>query len=155
MQPFDAYPGKGQVLLGRPKNNDNCRHGYGLDLQRRTGQTTCGYCGLSLIDEYAHWLLLSVDHVVPRGQAVTLGIDAVYFEDVINLVLCCAGCNGFGNRYTVPLPAAERGPWDLPTFVALRDTVFAARSIVISARRATELAFYQSKPWERQPQQTA
>lgn len=154
MQPFDAYPGNGQVLLGPPRNSDNCRHGYGLDLQRQTGQTSCAYCGLNLVDEYAHWLLLSVDHVVPRGQAASLGIDAVYSEDLINLVLCCAGCNGFGNRYRVPLPAAGRGPWDLPMFVALRDTVFTARSVAIAARRGAELAFYQSRPWERSPQRS-
>ena len=72
MNVFDRYPLGGRVLLGRPKNlTGACRSGYGLELQRRTGETSCAYCDVSLIDEYHHWLLLSIDHVVPGGEALT------------------------------------------------------------------------------------
>ena len=149
MRPFDAYPGCGLQLLGRPRGGDNCRHGYGLDLQRRTGQTGCAYCGLDLVADYHRWLLLSVDHVVPRGQASLLGIPSEYAEDIINLVLCCAGCNGFGNRYRVV--GAPRPSWSLTDFVALRDDVFDERSRTITERRRAEEAFFRSQPWKTRP----
>jgi hypothetical protein len=148
MQPFDSYPSSGRVLLGEPRDWTNCRHGYGLDLQQVTGQTRCAYCGLSLVDTYEHWLLLSVDHVVPRGQALALGIPRRFSEDMLNLVLCCGGCNGFGNRYAVPVVlAAPREEWDLSAFLALRDAVFEARSNAIAARRATEMAAFNQRRW--------
>ena len=97
MEPFFSYPGHGRQPLGRPRDPTGaCRSGYGLGLQRLTGQTSCAYCGVSLVDTYAHWLLLSVDHVVPRGEAQRLGVAATLYEDAINLVqpryrLACAG----------------------------------------------------------------
>lgn len=147
MNPFHTYPQSGQVLLGRPRNPVNCRSGYGLELQRVTGQTNCAYCGVSLVDNYYHWLLMSVDHVVPRGEALRLGISTQYSEDFINLVLCCAGCNGFGNRYR--LPHEPRPFWQLHEFVEIRDEAFAARFTSIMIRREAEQKFYWSKPWER------
>jgi hypothetical protein len=81
MNPFDSYPAGGRSPLGRPKRTDNCRYGYGLELQRKTGQTCCAYCGVSLVDDYDHGLLLSVDHVVPRSQGLLLGIPVAYTED--------------------------------------------------------------------------
>src|SRR5947209_5141475 len=114
MSPFDAYPSGGQILLGKPKNQANCRYGYGLELQLLTGQTKCAYCQVSLIDDYYHWLLMSVDHVVPKGEALRLGVPLEYYEDFINLVLCCTGCNGFGNRYR--LLYEPQPQWDLQNF---------------------------------------
>jgi hypothetical protein len=147
MIPFHTYPQGGQSPLGKPKNSANCRYGYGLELQRLTGQTNCAYCGVSLVDDYYHWLLMSVDHVVPRGEALRLGIPAQYSEDFINLVLCCAGCNGFGNRYRLPHEA--RPYWQLHEFVAIRDEAFAARFKSITIRREAEQRVYLSKPWEQ------
>ncbi len=72
MNPFEVYPGAGRVLLGKPKNTSNCRYGYGLELQRLNGQTNCAYCQVSLIDDYYHWLLMAVDHVVPKGRSKTI-----------------------------------------------------------------------------------
>ena len=57
MMPFDRYPGRGTMFLGKC-GGANCRHGYGLMLQQLTGQTSCAYCGLSLIHTYEHWLLM-------------------------------------------------------------------------------------------------
>ena len=63
---------------------------------------SCAYCDVSLVDDYYHWLLMSVDHVVPSSEAKRLGIPVASYEDYINLVLCCSGCNGFGNRFRLP-----------------------------------------------------
>jgi hypothetical protein len=145
MNPFDAYPGVGQVLLGKPKNISNCRYGYGLELQRLTEQTKCAYCQVSLTDDYYHWLLMAVDYVVPKGEAKRLLIPSDYSKDFINLVLCCAGCNGFNNR--TALPFEPRSQWSLQEFVMLREEAFANRLQAIATRRADELKFFLSKPW--------
>lgn len=144
MNPFDAYPDEGQALLGRPKNTGNCRRGYGVELQRLTGQTNCAYCGVSLVDDYYHWLLMSVDHVVPQGEAQRLGILLTYYKDFINLVLCCAGCNGFDNRY--PIPNKPQSQWNLQEFLILRNETFAVRFQRIATRREAEQKFY-SDSW--------
>ena len=99
MNVFDRYPSGGRALLGRQELTGACRSGYGLELQRLTGESNCAYCDVSLVTDYDHWLLMSIDHVVPGGEARRVGIDAQFYEDAINLVLCCSGCNGFGNRY--------------------------------------------------------
>jgi hypothetical protein len=147
MTVFDRYPAGGRKLLGRPASlTGSCRSGYGLSLQRLTGESACAYCGLSLTDDYTHWLLMSVDHVVPAGEARRLGIDQALYEDAINLVLCCAGCNGFGNRYRCPDKPQSR--WTLEAFLALRERVFADRSDRIALRRASERDFFETCPWE-------
>jgi 5-methylcytosine-specific restriction endonuclease McrA len=144
--PFTAYPSGGSVLLGSPKRLDNCRHGYGLEVRDATGQTTCAYCGESLVDDYRHWLLMAVDHVVPSSEGKRLCIPGQFTGDFINLVLCCSGCNGFGNRYRVA--ADPQTEWTLAEFVTLRDRIFAERSVLIADRRTKEMAFYRDH-WER------
>jgi hypothetical protein len=110
-----------------------------------TGESSCAYCGVSLVTDYHHWLLMSVDHVVPGGEARRVGIAAQLYEDAINLVLCCSGCNGFGNRYRC---VAELQPaWTLEEFLTLRDRIFAERFERIAARRAVEIALFESRPW--------
>jgi hypothetical protein len=142
---FDRYPGGGRHILGRPKGGDGtCRLGYGLALQRLTSESSCAYCGVSLIDTYHHWLLMSVDHVVPAGEARRLGISPEFYEDAINLVLCCAGCNGFGNRYRREIE--PRGAWTLDDFLDLCDAIFAERFERIAARRNWEIAQFESRP---------
>lgn len=143
--PFLRYPGQGRQLLGRPRGGAS-RSGYGLSLQCMTGQTTCAYCGMSLVDTYPHWLLMSVDHAIPRSEALRLGIDISFYEDAINHVLCCSGCNGFGNRYRHHIEVGD--PWALESFLALRDRIFADRFERIAARRTMEEALFASRPWE-------
>jgi len=145
MMPFDSYPGGGLTPLGKPKKRDNCRHGYGLELQQLTRQTCCAYCGMDLVQDYDHWLLLSVDHDVPRGQAILLGVGIDLYEDFINLVVCCTGCNGYGNRYAVVSDPVQS--WGVDAFIALRDRVFAERTVSIASRRAAEQLFFRSAPW--------
>ena len=146
MNVFDRYPLGGRTPLGPLRNlTGACRSGYGLELQRMTGESFCAYCGVDLVGDYHRWLLLSVDHVVPAAEARRLGIDARLAEDAINLALCCAGCNGFGNRYRCS--AEPRVAWTLEEFLALRDRAFAERSERIAARRAVEVALFESAPW--------
>jgi hypothetical protein len=145
MMPFDQYPSGGKEIIGECSGG-NCRHEYGLELQRLTGQTTCAYCGLSLIDTYEHWLLMSVDHVIPTGTGLALGIEQRWLEDFCNAVLCCSGCNGLRNRF--PLPAESTVPVDVAGFVELRDAIFAVRKELILSAIATERGLYRGRPWE-------
>ena len=99
-----------------------------------------------MVDDYRHWLLMAVDHVVPVSEGRRLRIPAQFTGDFINLVLCCSGCNGLGNRYRVAeVPRAE---WTLEEFVALRDHIFAERTHSIADRRRQEEEFYK-KEWVR------
>jgi hypothetical protein len=146
-QPFDDYPLGGRGLLGKA-SLDNCRHGYGLKLMRITRQTKCGYCDQSLIDSYEHWLLMSVDHVLPHSICRSCGVPELWWHDFSNLLLCCSGCNGLENRYKKDFtnrscPAA----WTLDDFYDLRDEIFLERAPKIRAARENEITFFQSKPW--------
>jgi hypothetical protein len=114
-----------------------------------TGQSVCAYCGVDLVGDYHRWLLLTVDHVVPAGESVRLGIPEDFYQDAINLVLACSGCNGFLNRYRIDTEPAK--DWTLEQFVALRDTVFAHRYGLVEARREQEVRLFESKPWDPLP----
>ena len=144
MNPFDHYPDGGRTLLGR-RTGASARREYGLRLQRISGQSICTYCGLDLVSDYDHWLLLSVDHVVPTGEARRLGIPMDYSEDLIDLVLSCSACNGFDNRCRIVREPQEQ--WTLEEFVALRNRVFAERAPRIAARHEQDKAFFESQPW--------
>jgi hypothetical protein len=148
MKPFEAYPNQGCEKLG-PCQGAVCRREYGLKFQHITGQTHCAYCGLDLTDDYHHWLLLSIDHVVPVAEASRLKIPAVFISDCINKVLCCLGCNGFDNRFKIPdeWDVRQDEDWSLEEFVDLRDRVFEERSRRISNRRQVEIEFFEKKLW--------
>ncbi len=47
MFPFDKYPNDGVMPL-KKHSETNARRGYGLELQRITGQNNCVYCGINL-----------------------------------------------------------------------------------------------------------
>jgi 5-methylcytosine-specific restriction endonuclease McrA len=145
MMPFDAYPHGGRKLIGRPTGS-NCRHEYGLKLQKLAGLHACAYCGMSLVDTYEHWLMMSVDHVVPTRAGQVVGISDAWLADYANIVLCCSACNGFGNRYKL-MPEMTGRPATLDEFFALRDRVFADRKALILLSHEKERAFYDKKPW--------
>ena len=147
MTPFDRYPSRGQEPLGKC-GGANCRHEYGLTPQRLTGQTACAYCGLCLVGTYEHWLLMSVDHVIPTKAGIALGVNREYLDDYCNTVLCCSACNGFGNRYK--LDESEVIPPDFASFVKLRDRTFTARTALILDCQRREREFFDSRPWEQQ-----
>jgi len=145
MMPFDAYLQGGREPIGRlPKGK--CRRGYGLKLQRIGHQTTCAYCDTNLVDAYEHWLLLSVDHVIPVRAGENAGIRKDWLEDAWNTVICCSACNGFGNRYE--LPDGTIRPQTFDDFVRLRDATFRIRKEIILGCHAKEKEFYQQRPWE-------
>lgn len=145
MLPFHDYPGGGRALLGSSRG-DNCRHGYGLKLQQITGARTCAYCDLDLTDTYEHWLLMSVDHVVPTKAGEALGIPGDWLDDFSNTVLCCSGCNSFDNRFE--LPGGVGRPGTLAEFFDLRDAIFEMRAGRIRKKYEEERRFYLRRPWE-------
>ena len=145
MGPFERYPEYGGKPLGR-RRGSNARQGYGLQLRRETGETTCAYCGLELFSTYERWLTLQVDHVVPLGVADGFGIPRAWSDDLFNLVFACAACNGFDNRYHPVGAAVPAGGWTVDAFVRLRDEVFADRAARIAARHAVERAFFDRLP---------
>jgi hypothetical protein len=93
-----------------------------------------------LLGEYHRWLLLNVDHVVPQGEARRLGIPAEFYEDAINLVLACSGCNGYLNRYRCQ--AEPTNGWSVESFADFRDSIFRDRDRLIATRRAKELTAF-------------
>ena len=145
MQPFDQYPGDGQRLLPRLKG-DNARRGYGLKLQQQTGQRVCAYCGVDLVSDYHHWLLLTVDHVIPAAEGLRLGMPVEMIHSYSNLVLCCSGCNGFGNRYAVK-DVMPQDHWAVDEFFKLRNQVFVTRQALIKDRREEEMRTFNKGRW--------
>ena len=145
MVPFDNYPRDGAELLPRMASG-SARRDYGLKLQVLTGQTYCAYCGTSLVDSFEHWLLLSVDHVIPSSEYKRIGMPADWGESYSNIVLCCMGCNGFGNRYRIPWDESGES-WALDRFFSLRNRVFDDRKSKILSRRAEEIRFFENKSW--------
>ena len=145
MQPFDDYPEGGNTIL-RKMGRANARREDGLWLMRHARQDRCVYCGISLVDDYYHWLLLNVDHVIPVGECDRLSIPIEWHHSFTNAVLACFGCNLFDNRYTItwqqPKPTHQ---WTVPQFITLRDKVFEERKNRISVRRADEIRFFENK----------
>lgn len=146
MKPFDKYPSDGVNILPR-HTETNARHGYGLQLQKLTGQHECAYCGVDLITDYYRWLLLSVDHVIPVSACKRLGVPEDWAKSYSNLVLSCLGCNGFDNRYRVPSQEHEL-TWTIEQFFSLRNEVFNERKHRIQEARMKEVQFYKNSPWK-------
>ena len=144
MMPFDAYLHRGRRPIGR-LTGDNCRHEYGLKLQKLIGLNKCAYCSLSLVDTYDHWLMMTIDHVVPIYAGGELGIAPDWLEDYWNTVLCCAACKSFGDL--LPLETEVSGPESFEEFLALRDRIFVEAQCAILLSHEHELAFFDSRPW--------
>ena len=144
MKPFDDYPGGGYTILPKLRSG-NARRKYGHWLVEH-GQESCAYCGMSLVDSYEHWLLLTVDHVIPvsdkdRKEGHRLGIPKSWYESYSNIVLACSGCNGFRNLYKVCSREAKE-PWEESEFFRLRDRVFQEKQALIDEARVEEVRFY-------------
>ncbi|MCH7779868.1 MAG: hypothetical protein IH848_03405 [Acidobacteria bacterium] len=146
MKPFDNYPDDGRELLPQRKAT-NTRWEDGPELQRLTGQTSCAYCGVSLIDDYYHWLLLNIDHVIPEKECKRLSIPHEWCWSYSNSVSCCSGCNGFDNHFKI-MSEEPTEDWNLSRFFDLRDHVFEIRKARIKKRREKEIRFFESRPWE-------
>jgi hypothetical protein len=146
MEPFDHYP---TDVDPRCLRGQACRTGYGAQFQRLTGQTNCAYCGLDLTDSYEHWLLLSLDHVLPqrlirtRGEAWREWVDSLH-----NLVLSCLHCNTFLNGFR--LQGDPPAPASFKSFCQLRDAEFVRRKQWVLERHAREQREYGKQPWVAQ-----
>jgi 5-methylcytosine-specific restriction endonuclease McrA len=146
--PFQSYPGEGRKLLPRVKG-DSCRHGYGLNHQRLTGQSCCAYCGRDFTVDYGNWLMMALDHVIPANLCEATGIPREWSDSHSNRVLLCSACNGFKNRWApedalvCPTTEAE--------FFDMRDAMFIERRQAVIKRDVEERAFFDSKPWETIP----
>jgi 5-methylcytosine-specific restriction endonuclease McrA len=139
--PFENYPHKGRNLLGRVRG-DTCRHGYGLQLIKLTGQTKCAYCGIDLTEIYENWLNMALDHVIPHSACKSWGLPREWREDYSNRVLCCTTCNTFGNRYT---SKGIKRPTTLEEFYNLRDIIFVERKKLVLERHREERAFFEQQ----------
>lgn len=143
MIPFESYLGQGQALLG-PIRGSNCRKGYGLKFMKVSGQKSCAYCDISLVESYTNWLQMVIDHVIPQSVCKGFFLSDEWTHDASNRVLSCAACNGFGNRYK---PADALRPTTLDEFWRLRDRIFTERIEIIRAKHIEERSFFDSAPW--------
>ena len=142
MKPFDDYPGKGNSILQK-MSGENARQGYGKWLMDNASQYSCVYCGVSLVDDYYHWLLLNVGHVIPAKECTRLGIPNEWHDSYTNIVLACSGCNLFENRFRIEWEEPKAtNEWTDLAFVSLRDQVFKERKERILKRRRDEVAFF-------------
>jgi hypothetical protein len=146
MEPFDGYP---DWLRDNPRclGGGNCRTEYGLRLQQITGQRSCVYCGLSLADTYEHWLLLSVEHVLPQ-QTMSRGPEwKQWVDNVYNLAICCQPCNTLLNGFRL---APEVGaPTTYDGFFALRDAFFSEKKAYVQKWHEAQRRIFDTKPWDR------
>jgi len=149
MNPFASYPKWGEVDPLPVRGMTTCRTGYAARLQQLTGQTSCAYCGMDLVDTFEHWLLVSVDHVIPQNVATKDASWGKWVHNLYNTVLCCSACNGFLNRFRLPLNAQAPATFD--EFCRIRDEVFETRRKRLEKRWTEERAAYDSKPWQARP----
>jgi hypothetical protein len=150
LKPFDTYPEGGRSLLGPVSDLSDYRYSNAADMQSKTGQTCCAYCGADLTDSFDHWLLSSVERVVPVRQAAQMGVPPEYRRDAINTVLVCLVCSGLSGNYYVPESwQKKRKITDIEDFLTLRDKVFEDRKRRLNERRDREREYYQFRPWEQ------
>lgn len=140
--PFSTYPNKEDELRKSIWTGGNCRHEYGLKFIQETHQTCCAYCGKPLTECYDAWVTMVIDHVVPVSVFKRLNMEMEFCRSLANMVLSCAACNGFDNRYKLPL---ERKATTFQEFLALRDEVFIARKERIQRKHESERKFFEQK----------
>ena len=139
--PFDSYPGQGRKLLGAVKGS-NCRAGYGAKFIEITRERQCAYCSRDLLAQYELWLTMVLDHVIPVSVCENAGIPTNLTLDMSNMVLACAACNGFHNRYALP---EAFGPLTPESFYDVRDKIFRDRRRQIEERHRIELQIYEKQ----------
>jgi hypothetical protein len=122
----------------------------------------CAYCGLHLLEPYEHWLLLTVDHVIPKrliqrngrwGRLRNRKQIANWIEDATNCVICCSACNHFTSRIEIsenilgnPPRNDSNGEWN--RFLQMRNELFTQkREHAIKQHRAERIFWNES--WRR------
>ena len=93
----------------------------------------CVYYGYRMGRDYQAWRNLSVDHVIPAGDAKRLGTTE-WYEDIAKLVTCRRAFNDFLNGYRVERAA----PATLEEFFDFRDRHFALTLDSVRVRHQTE-----------------
>lgn len=157
--PLDQYPTFNLMTLKALNTDNNTfrrKGGYGLGLYQHIGQKPellrCAYCGV-LFDNFTRWLMISVDHVVPKAAAIALEVDKNLWDSVLNLIFCCRICNDFneGLKHSKReevlkiLPPYEPELVKLPEgFLRLRKATFPRRLEYIVTKRADAQQIYQS-----------
>lgn len=142
MKPFDNYPEGGATILKKMGRN-NARREDGLWLMLEAEQKTCVYCEISLVDDYYHWLLLNVGHVISPGECARLGIPTDWHHSFSNAVLTCSGCNTIDSVYQIEWQEPQKAQdWTAQQFIDLRDRVFEERKKRILERRDGEVSFF-------------
>jgi len=143
MEPFDHYR---TDVNPRCLRGGACRTGYGAHFQQLTGETRCAYCGMDLTDSYERWLLLSLDHVIPR-QVIAKRGEAwrEWVDNIHNLVTCCLPCNTFLNGFR--LREDRPAPASFEEFREIRDAEFTRRKQWVLERHAQEQQQYEKQPW--------
>jgi hypothetical protein len=162
--PLDQYPSSSlnhlEALRTQTNSGNGFRKNYGLKLykklERRRDLLFCAYChfspkDLSNEDGFKHWLLMSVDHVIPVSVAKNLVEDKIW-DSVLNLVFCCRVCNDFNQGlkgsekkaleilppYQPELVTSQEG------FLNLRKATFPNRLKYITDERTKALNIYRS-----------
>jgi hypothetical protein len=80
-----------------------------------------------------------IDHVVPVSVCKGLNIQMEFCRSLANMVLACAACNGFDNRYRL---TSERKVSTFREFLVLRDEIFIARRERIQRKHESERKFF-------------
>ena len=156
MLPFDTYPENGREFFGQNPGT-NARHNEAPKLIKETQQRRCAYCGVDLTSNYHQWLLITIDHVVPKQLAELLKIPTDFWNDYANCVLACSGCNGLCNQIYKDLESAPPQPpgiqSDEQAFFDYRDSVFKDRHWRIAQARMAEMRYFDQRRWEQTEQE--
>ncbi|MBU1938014.1 hypothetical protein KKG05_11495 [bacterium] len=160
MEPFDSYQRNGRdgnQPLGRLKGG-NARHGYGYRLFTEfVVEPRCAYCGLNFMEPYENWLLLTVDHVIPRGlvqrngrwaSLENIGQLTDWIHDAANCVICCSACNGFHLNILPDDENLNNPPKNWEEFREMRDRIFLKKQHH-AIRRHRQERDYWNKKWRR------
>jgi hypothetical protein len=91
---------------------------------------------------------MTLDHVIPGNVYLSMNICREWGEDFSNRVLACAACNGFCNRYSLPVDDVVR-PVAQDAFYDIRDRIFDARKKLIATRHEEEREFFNTRSWEK------
>jgi DNA-directed RNA polymerase subunit N (RpoN/RPB10) len=115
---------------------------YGLRFIQKTKSSCCAYCGRPITQDYFSWLTMVIDHAVPVSVCKALGIPMEFCRSLANMVLACAACNGFDNRYK---PSSKRQVSTFEEFLKLRDEVFIERKERIQKKHREQEEFFETK----------
>jgi hypothetical protein len=152
--PLDQYPTLDlSSLKSLNTDNDTFRKKYGIEMYKLIGGPKCkellrcAYCGFPF-DNFMNWLMMSVDHVVPKVAASKLKINRDIWDSILNLVFCCRICNDFNRGLKEEAKALEILPYQPKEgaspeeFLRLRQATFPRRLEDIANKRVEAQQIY-------------